>query len=206
MPRLSAEARRERIFAGAMEAFAEHGYEGASMGAIADAAGITPAVIYDHFPSKAALQVELLERQTTELIAFVAAALEKAPEGPEASFRAGCDAYFRFAEEHPLAWRNLFHDSPSDPDVAAAYDRINAQATAAIAGFVKAEGAEQLRAFRDPEQAAETFAEMLKMCQKALASWWYEHQEVPREEILERLMEFCWTGLGAIVAEGSAGA
>lgn len=196
--KLSAAERRERILAGAMEVFAERGYDAASVGEIARAAGITPAVIYDHFPSKAALQVELLEGQTAELIAYVAAALERAPEDPEARFRAGCDAYFRFVEEHPLAWRILFSDRPSDPEVAAAHRRINEQATAAIGSFIKAAAETQLLAYSNPEQAAEMLAEMLKMSQHALASWWYEHREVEREEILERLIEFCWIGLGRV--------
>jgi AcrR family transcriptional regulator len=187
-----------------MEVFARRGYDAASMGEIARAAEITPAVIYDHFSSKAALQVELLERQTRELIACVAAALERAPESPEPRFRAGCDAYFRFVEEHPLAWRILFGDPPSDPDVAAAHQRINEQATAAISSFIKTAAAKPLRGYADPDQAAEMLAEMLKMSQYGLASWWYEHREVPRAEILERLVEFCWTGLGAIAGGGRA--
>lgn len=200
--RLSAGERRERILSGAMEVFARRGYDAASMGEIARAAEITPAVIYDHFSSKAALQVELLERQTRELIAYVAAALERAPESPEPRFRAGCDAYFRFVEEHPLAWRILFSDPPSDPEVAAAHQRINEQATAAISSFIKTAAAKPLRGYADPDQTAEMLAEMLKMSQYALASWWYEHQEVPREEILDRLVEFCWIGLGTVAAGG----
>jgi len=185
-----------------MEVFAQRGYDVASMGEIARAAGITPAVIYDHFSSKAALQVELLEGQTGKLITYVAAALELAPEDPEARFRAGCNAYFRFVEEHPFAWRILFSDPPSDPDVAAAHRRINEQATAAITSFIKVSAATPLLDYADPDRAAEMLAEMLKMSQYALASWWYEHREVDREEVLERLVEFCWIGLGTIAAGG----
>lgn len=82
------------------------------MSQIALTAGITAPVIYDHFPSKAALQIELLERQTTELIAFVASALARSPEDTGERLRAGVDAYFRFVEEHSFAWRMLFRDPP----------------------------------------------------------------------------------------------
>ncbi len=194
-PRMSAERRRERILAAALEVFARRGYDGASMGEIARAADITAAVIYDHFPSKASLQVEVLERQTSELISQVAQALQHAPEGPAPRFRAGCDAYFRFVEEHPLAWKVLFCDPPADPQVAAAYRSINERASAAISAFIASEGAGPLRAYSNPRQAAEMMAEMLKMAQRGLAAWWYEHREVPREQILERLLEFCWIGL-----------
>ncbi len=188
-----------------MEVFAEHGYEGASMSEIARAAGITPAVIYDHFASKAELQIELLEGQTTESLSFVGNALKDAPMDLEARMRIGVDAFFRFVEEHRFAWRMLFRDPPSDPQVAAAYRRLDRQATTAIAAFIKTGAADVLAAEQSPERAVEMFAELLKTSQNGLASWWYEHPEVPREEIVERLLTFCWTGLGRVAEREPGG-
>lgn len=193
--RISASERRERILTGAMQVFAERGYQEAPMAEIARAAGISPAVIYDHFSSKASLQIELLERQTAELLGFVAAALAAAKASPEAQIRAGVDAFFRFVEEHPYAWRMIFRDPPSDPEVAAAYRRLSSEATDGIAAFIEAAGAEALAAYSDPGQAAQIFAQLLRMSQNGLAAWWYEHSDVPRELIVERLLEFCWVGL-----------
>ncbi|HEY2479656.1 MAG TPA: TetR/AcrR family transcriptional regulator [Solirubrobacterales bacterium] len=199
--RLSAERRRELILDGAVPVFGERGYEGASMTAIAEAAGITPAVIYDHFSSKAELQIELLERQTAQLLEFVGAALAAAPEDLEARLRAGADAYFRFVEEHRSAWRMLFRDPPTDPGVAAAYRRLQGEATSAIAAFIEANAGEALERQDDPRQAAEMFAELLKQAQNGLAFWWYDHPEVSRAEVVDRLLEFCWTGLRAVAGE-----
>jgi AcrR family transcriptional regulator len=199
--RLSAGERRELILSGAMEVFAERGYEAASMSDIARAAKITPAVIYDHFSSKAELQIELLERQTAELIGFVGKALQGAPEDLGERMRIGVDAFFRFVEEHRFAWRMLFRDPPSDPQVAAAYGRLDRLATTGIAGFIETSAANALADEEDPSQAVEMFAELLKMSQNGLASWWYEHPEVPREEIVDRLLEFCWTGLERIAGD-----
>lgn len=198
--RVSAERRRALILGGAAEAFGERGYEGASMTAIAAAAGITPAVIYDHFSSKAELQIELLERQTAQLLEAVGAALAAAPEGLEARLRAGVDAYFRFVEEHRFAWRMLFRDPPTDPGVAAAYRRLTGVATTSIAAFIEANAGDALRHEEDPEQAVEMFAELLKTAQNGLAFWWYDHPEVSREQVVERLLEFCWTGLRQVAA------
>jgi AcrR family transcriptional regulator len=200
--RLSPEERRGRILAAAMELFAERGYEGTSMIEIAQGAGITAAVIYDHFPSKAALQVELLERQSKELFAFIGASLSTAASGPEARLRAGVDAFFRFVEEHPYAWRMMFRDPPSDPGVAAAYHRLSGVATETIASFIKTEVAAQLLRQEDPGQAAEVFAQLLRSAQVGLATWWYENREVSREQIVERLLEFCWVGMERTVAAG----
>ncbi len=162
---------------------------------IAGAAGITVAVIYDHFPSKAALQVELLERSTEELLAVVGAALARAPAGAAERLQAGVEAFFGFVEEHRFAWRMLFRDPPSDPEVAAAYRRLSDRGRAGIAAFIQAGGEEALAGYANREQAAEMFAEMLRMAQNGLAAWWYEHREVPREEIVELMLDFCWVGL-----------
>lgn len=203
--RLGPEQRRELILAGAMEVFAERGYEGASMTEIARAAGITPAVIYDHFPSKAKLQVELLQRQTAELLGHVGAALLEAPDDPSQRMRVGVDAFFGFVEEHRFTWRMLFRDPPSDPEVAAAYQLLERQATAGIAAFIEAGAGDALAAYPNSAQVAEMFAEALKAAQNGLAAWWYEHPEVPKEEIVERLLEFCWIGLERLARSAGAG-
>lgn len=198
--RLPAGERREQILRAAMEVFAERGYQEASMAEIARMAGITPAVIYDHFSSKAELQITLLERQTEELIAFVGAAVAADFEDTAARMRAGVDAFFEFVEEHPYAWRMLFRDPPTDPAIVSTYRRIHQQATAGIAVFLRASAPGALLEDPQAERDLEMFAEMLKMAQNGLAVWWYEHRDVPRRELVERVLEFCWIGFERIAA------
>jgi AcrR family transcriptional regulator len=193
--RLTPERRRDLILEGAERVFAERGYEAASMEEIARAAGITPAVIYDHFPSKAQLHVQLLEGQAAALIDSVAAALVAAPDEPGERLRIGIDAYFGFVERHRFAWRMLIREPPSDATIAAAYLQLEHEATAAIAAFIEAGAPGALDGFPDRERASEMFAETLKGAQNGLAAWWYEHPEVPRAEVVERMIDFCWLGL-----------
>jgi AcrR family transcriptional regulator len=203
--RRSPAERRELILGGAMRSFAERGYERASMGEIAREAGITPAVIYDHFDSKAELAIALLEREADALLHFVAAALDAAPRGQAAQMRAGVEAFFRYVEQHRFAWRLLFRDPPADPAVAAAYRELNGRATAAIAVFLRSGDSGALAEYGDPERAAEMFAEGLKAAQNGLAAWWYEHPEVPRAEVVERLLELAWTGLERVAGGAESG-
>jgi AcrR family transcriptional regulator len=56
------ESTRERILASAARLFAENGFEGSSMPAIAKAAGITAGAIYKHFKSKGELLLEVVKR------------------------------------------------------------------------------------------------------------------------------------------------
>ena len=60
--RLSAEQRRSAILDAALVVFSSRGYHASSIDEIAQAAGISKALIYEHFPSKRDLHVSLLER------------------------------------------------------------------------------------------------------------------------------------------------
>jgi AcrR family transcriptional regulator len=50
--RLPAAARREQLLTVALTVFARDGFHGASMNDVADAAGVTKPVLYQHFLSK----------------------------------------------------------------------------------------------------------------------------------------------------------
>src|SRR5436190_14693315 len=115
--RIPAEARRALLFHAALREFSSHGYEGASLGRIAADAGVTRTVLYDHFPSKRALFVALLESKRRELLSHLHAALSTESSGGE-RIRAVFDAFLAFAEREPQTWRLLYPDhAPVDPDV-----------------------------------------------------------------------------------------
>src|SRR3954467_5011111 len=85
--RLKAEQRRELIVAAAAEEFGRNGHRDARMEDIARAAGVTKAVLYDHFPSKGALNAEVVSRASDDLVAAVTeAALSQ--KDPREQFRA----------------------------------------------------------------------------------------------------------------------
>ena len=56
------ESTRERILTAAASLFAEHGFDGSSMPAIARSSGITAGAIYKHFKSKGELLLEVVKR------------------------------------------------------------------------------------------------------------------------------------------------
>ena len=59
--RLDSEERRRAIVATAMPLFARHGFAGTTTKEIARAAGVSEALVFQHFPSKAALYAQILE-------------------------------------------------------------------------------------------------------------------------------------------------
>ncbi len=74
---------RERILAAAQAAFAEHGYERASVAQICRAAGVTKGGFYHHFASKQALFLELLSQWLDGLDARLDALEQQAESVPE---------------------------------------------------------------------------------------------------------------------------
>ena len=199
--RLSAAQRRERILDAATEVFAEHGYAAASMGEIARRAGVVASVIYDHFPSKRELHIELLQLHGEELIRRSIDEIEGVE--PEAIQRSSLEAYFRFVEEDPFVWRFLFRDPPADPEIAAAWRHLHDRATAGIAGLIARGAPNATLPFDLPiETAAWMLAKASQSATNGLAQWWWEHREIPRERVVELAMAMLWEGFSGLAASG----
>ena len=199
-PRMKREERRAVIEEAASRLIAERGYDAASLEEIAAAAGVSKAVLYDHFASKAELQISLLGSASGALMQFVAERLAAAEGGPGERYRAAIEAFYEFVETHEFAWRMIFRDPPSDPTVVAACMEMRRNVTLGIAAMMRtqAEVAEQFDA--GDEYRLEMLAEQLKMSMAGLASWWYEHRELSREQIVAAHMELTWFGMERMAA------
>src|SRR3954471_20897735 len=73
--RLTAEGRRTGILDAAPAVFSGRGYHDASIDEIAGEAGVSKALIYEHFSSKQELYAELIARNARDLTQRVAGAL-----------------------------------------------------------------------------------------------------------------------------------
>ena len=62
---------RGRILDEAAELFARDGYDGASLGSVADAVGVTKAAIYHYFPNKKVIYEAIIVRTLKGLLQFV---------------------------------------------------------------------------------------------------------------------------------------
>lgn len=105
--RLPATERREQILACALEVFARSGFHGASMNDVADAAGVTKPVLYQHFDSKQELFVALLDAVGHRMHSAITAATAVESNGRSQTV-AGFRAYFRWVAEDHDGFRLLF--------------------------------------------------------------------------------------------------
>jgi AcrR family transcriptional regulator len=108
--RMPADQRRQQLFEVARGRFARQGFHATSMDEIAEAAGVTKPVLYQHFPSKRALYVELLEETGRQLLTALADATGRAGSGRE-RVELGFRAYFDWAVGNRAAFMLLLGTS-----------------------------------------------------------------------------------------------
>jgi AcrR family transcriptional regulator len=192
--RLPAGERRAMIVEAALHEFAERGYEAASLGRVAAAAGVSRTVLYDHFDSKLALFVELLRTQHTALLGFIRPAIAMDLSMRE-RMRLTVDGFFRFAEERPEAWRLLFPTHPPvDLEAAAEHRRCRTESNRVYAKMIEPDAR---AAGIDPDSTAGDIVFLIH--QEALrvsARWWHAHPDVPRAELVDAVMVALWSGFG----------
>ncbi len=135
--RMPADQRRQQLFEVARERFAQQGFHATSMDEIAEAAGVTKPVLYQHFPSTRALYVELLEETGRQLLTALAEATGRAGSGRE-RVELGFRAYFEFAVNNTTAFRLLLSSSMrSDTEFARIVDEIIEAASETISTLIE---------------------------------------------------------------------
>src|SRR6185437_2523072 len=105
--RLTAEQRRQQLVAVALELFAQRGYRATTMDDVAEAAGVTKPLLYQHFSSKRALYLELVDSVAQDLLAAINEATSTA-DGPRQQVERGFAAYFHMVVTHEAAFRLLY--------------------------------------------------------------------------------------------------
>ena len=138
--RLPAARRRPQLLDVALELFAVRGYHATSMNEIAEAAGVTKPVLYQHFRSKRELYLELLEDVGGCLRDSIGKATTEAPN-PREQVRAGFLAYFTFVAEQRTAFQLLFGGgSRRDTEFADAVRAVELSIAESIAVLIEVEG------------------------------------------------------------------
>ena len=190
---MTAGERRVLIEQAATELFAERGYHRASMEEIAERAGISVPVLYDHYESKQKLHRGLLEHHFAELRRVWGEHLPGDEPAEERAFRA-VDAWYAYFEENRPAARILFRDTTGDPDVDAIRREVAEESKARLFPVMAQEpGVENLAAGAGGE-AVEMAWQVVTSAMQSLALWWYEHPDVPRERLVATTMNALWIG------------
>jgi AcrR family transcriptional regulator len=134
--RLPAARRRQQLIGVALQLFGAGSYHATSMDDIAERAGVTKPVLYQHFPSKSQLYLELIETVGNDLLATVASSAA-AESQPSARVLAGFRAYFGFVAAQTDAFRLLFGGGArQDDEFADAVQAVERSIAQTIAGLI----------------------------------------------------------------------
>jgi AcrR family transcriptional regulator len=108
--RMRAPERRAQLLGVARRVFGTSGFHSASMDEVAEQAGVTKPILYDHFPSKRDLYLALLDEDLSRLHDMIQRALAS-PEGNRERIRGSFQAYFDFVDAQADGFRLLMQES-----------------------------------------------------------------------------------------------
>ena len=188
--RLPRGARRLQLLQAAQDVFVAQGFQAAAMDDIADRAGVSKPVLYQHFPGKRELYLALLEQHVDELTERMGQAMA-ATDDNRARVDGAVGAYFDFIDAEGEAFRLVFEsDLRNDDDVRLIVDRGTRACVEAIAEVIAADtGA-------DPERAL-LLASGLTGLAETSARWWLPRKgTVSRGEAVSLMSSLAWGGIG----------
>jgi AcrR family transcriptional regulator len=184
--RLPAAKRRRQLLDVALVRFAAGGFHATSMDDIAEGAGVTKPVLYQHFRSKRQLYLELLDDVGTQLMEAIAKATAEAG-GPREQVEAGFAAYVRFMGERPEAFPLLFGSGARrDREFADAVRRVEDSIAEAVAALIEAD--------IDEDHRRVLAAAIVGMSEGVLR----RGSDIDQELLVRQMAELAWGGLRGV--------
>jgi AcrR family transcriptional regulator len=133
MPRV---ARRAQLLDSALEVFVAQGYHAAAMDDIAERAGVSKPVLYQHFPSKMELYLALLEQSSDRIIDQTRRALASTQDN-KMRVLATIQVFYEYVADAQGAFRLVFEsDLTNEPAVRAQVDRVTEECAEEIAKVI----------------------------------------------------------------------
>jgi AcrR family transcriptional regulator len=198
--RLPRSARRAQLLESALEVFVAQGYHAAAMDDIAERAGVSKPVLYQHFPGKLELYLALLDTHAEDVLERVRQALAET-EDNRARVHNVLTAYFDFVDGADRgdegAFRLIFEsDLGNEPAVRERVDRVARITMQAVADTVAAD-----TGLGRPQ--AELLSVALTGAAQITATWWLDaDRPIPKAEAVRLLETLQWRGISYFPLQG----
>jgi AcrR family transcriptional regulator len=187
--RLPRQARRAQLLDAAQQVFVSVGYHAAAMDDIAERAGVSKPVLYQHFPSKLELYLALLDTSCDALVDAVRAALASTHDNQE-RVAATMDAYLDFVGNDGGAFRLVFEsDLTSEPAVRDRVDTVSRDCAEAISAVIQEDTG------LPREEAMLLAAGMAGLAQVTARYWVSSGGTIGRDEAAKLLTTLAWRGI-----------
>ncbi|MFM8895753.1 MAG: TetR/AcrR family transcriptional regulator [Actinomycetales bacterium] len=188
--RMPRQQRRVQVLDAAREVFVALGYHAAGMDDIAEQAGVSKPVLYQHFPSKLDLYLDLLDSGIDDLLAQSDAAVRSTTDNKQ-RVKATMQAYFAFVDDSRGAFRLVFEsDLTNEPAVRDRVDRANLEMARKIAAVIAEDTG------LSEAQALLLGSGLQGMAQVAARQWLQQDAgRLPREEAADLIAALAWRGI-----------
>jgi AcrR family transcriptional regulator len=200
--RMSRGERYDLILDRAIDVFGSRGYHNVSMDDVAEASGVSKALVYQHFESKDDLYMEVMRSFNRQIGETVLPAWSQ-DFPPQERFWRGFVAFFEFVEQNKRAWGVLYRDAVEiDDAMVRGIHTLNADLAETISvAFLKVL---ESRESSDPlltQYALAAGHSVVGACH-ALADYWLDHPEETVLRMAATCMAVLWKGFGSMIDDG----
>jgi AcrR family transcriptional regulator len=190
--RLPRDERRGQLLIVASEVFVDRGYHAAGMDEIADRAGVSKPVLYQHFSSKLELYLAVLHQHIENLISGVRQALSATTDNRQ-RLRAAVQAFFNFIDHDGQGYRLIFeNDNVTEPQVAAQVQVATEACIDAVFDLISADSG------LDPHRARMIAVGLVGISVDCARYWLYADRPISKADAVEGTVQFAWGGLSHV--------
>ena len=187
--RLPRQARRRQLLGAAQEVFVAQGYHAAAMDEIAERAGVSKPVLYQHFPGKLDLYLALLDDSVQALTGTIRDALASTTDNKQrvsATFQAFFDFVASTGEAFRLVFESDLRNEPAVRDRLDAAMRVHADM---ISEFIRED------AGLGDDQAHLLGIGLVGMAQISATYWLSTDRAIPKDAAEQLMARLAWRGI-----------
>ncbi len=187
--RLPRKARRAQLLDSALEVFVAQGYHSAAMDDIAERAGVSKPVLYQHFPGKLDLYLALLEQSSDRIIDATKEALASTTDN-KLRVIATMQVFYDYVANAQGAFRLVFEsDLTNEPAVRAQVDRVTSVCADEITHVISEDTG------LSPEASRLLAVSLVGMAQVSARYWLAEGGEIDQSDAATLVAGLAWRGI-----------
>jgi AcrR family transcriptional regulator len=192
--RMTGKQRREQLLDIGRSLFAEKGFDATSVEEIAQRAGVSKPVVYEHFGGKEGLYAVVVDREMSALLDAITGALTSTGHPRELLERAAF-ALLDYVEQSSDGFRILVRDSPVASSTGSFASLISDAATQVEHIMVN-----QFRSAGFDAKHAPMYAQMLVGMVALTGQWWLDARKPKKADVAAHLVNLAWNGLSGLEA------
>ncbi|UQX12420.1 TetR/AcrR family transcriptional regulator [Candidatus Mycobacterium methanotrophicum] len=190
--RMPRDERRGQLLIAASEIFVDRGYHAAGMDEIAERAGVSKPVLYQHFTSKLELYLAVLARHVENLVSGVRQALRATTDNRQ-RLRSAVQAFFDFIDHDGQGYKLIFeNDYVTEPQVAAQVRVATESCIDAVFDLISADSG------LDPHRARMVAVGLVALSVDCARYWLDADRPISKEDAVDGTVQFAWRGLSHV--------